>query len=30
MTMNVYAHVTLEDKRVALERLGELFEEDLE
>ena len=27
MTMNVYGHVTLDDKREALERLGELFEE---
>ena len=28
MTMNVYAHVTLDDKREALEKLGDLFEED--
>lgn len=28
MTMNVYAHVSLEDKREALDRLGSLFEED--
>lgn len=28
MTMNVYAHVSLEDKREALEKLGTLFEED--
>jgi integrase len=28
MTMNVYAHVTLDDKREALERLDELFRED--
>ncbi len=27
MTMNVYAHVTLDDKRAALDRLGELFED---
>ena len=29
MTMNVYAHVTLDDKREALERLGALFGEDV-
>lgn len=28
MTMNVYGHVTLDDKRDALDRLGDLFEED--
>jgi integrase len=28
MTMNVYAHVTLDDKREALEKLGDLFQED--
>lgn len=28
MTMNVYAHVTLDDKREALDMLGNLFEED--
>ncbi len=27
MTMNVYAHVTLDDKRQALDKLGGLFEE---
>ncbi len=27
MTMNVYGHVTLDDKRAALDKLGELFEE---
>jgi integrase len=27
MTMNVYAHVTLDDKRAALDRLGRLLEE---
>jgi hypothetical protein len=27
MTMNVYAHVTLDDKRAALDRLGQLLEE---
>lgn len=27
MTMNVYAHVTLDDKRAALDRLGDLLEE---
>jgi integrase len=27
MTMNVYAHVSLEDKQAALEKLGDLFEE---
>ena len=27
-TMNVYAHVTLDDKREALEKLGDLFQED--
>jgi integrase len=27
MTMNVYAHVTLDDKRAALEKLGRLLEE---
>ena len=27
MTMNVYGHVTLDDKREALEKLGDLFEE---
>jgi integrase len=27
MTMNVYAHVTLDDKRAALDRLGDLFED---
>lgn len=30
MTMNVYAHVSLEDKREALEKLGTLFGEGLE
>ena len=29
MTMNVYAHVTLDDKREALDKLGDLFEEGL-
>ncbi|MGH3331436.1 MAG: tyrosine-type recombinase/integrase [Nocardioidaceae bacterium] len=28
MTMNVYGHVTLDDKREALDKLGGLFEED--
>jgi integrase len=28
MTMNVYAHVTLDDKRAALDKLGDLLEED--
>ena len=28
MTMNVYAHVTLDDKRKALDQLEELFRED--
>jgi integrase len=28
MTMNVYGHVTLDEKREALDKLGELFEED--
>jgi len=28
MTMNVYAHVTLDDKRTALDKLGDLLEED--
>jgi integrase len=28
MTMNVYGHVSLESRREALNRLGELFEED--
>jgi integrase len=28
MTMNVYGHVTLDDKRKALDKLGNLFEED--
>jgi len=28
MTMNVYGHVTLDDKRDALDKLGDLFEED--
>jgi len=27
MTMNIYGHVSLDDKREALDRLGELFEE---
>jgi len=27
MTMNVYGHVTLDEMRDALNRLGELFEE---
>jgi hypothetical protein len=27
MTMNVYAHVTLDDKRIALDKLGDLLEE---
>lgn len=27
MTMNVYAHVSLEDKKAALNKLGDLFEE---
>lgn len=30
MTMNVYGHVTLQDKRAALERLGGLIEEGKE
>jgi len=30
MTMNVYAHVTLDDKREALDKLGQLFEEGSE
>lgn len=30
MTMNVYAHVTLEDKRSALDRFGDLLGEDFE
>jgi len=30
MTMNVYAHVTLDDKRSALDRLGDLLGEDFE
>ena len=30
MTMNVYAHVTLDDKREALDRLGSLFTEGAE
>jgi integrase len=29
MTMNVYAHVTLDDKRAALDQLGDLFGEDV-
>ena len=29
MTMNVYAHVTLDDKREALDKLGALFGEDV-
>jgi hypothetical protein len=28
MTMNVYAHVTLDGKREALDKLNELFRED--
>ncbi len=28
MTMNVYGHVTLDDKREALDRLGKLFGEE--
>lgn len=28
MTMNVYAHVTLDDKRAALDKLGGILEED--
>lgn len=28
MTMNVYGHVTLDEKRDALDRLGDLFEEE--
>lgn len=28
MTMNVYGHVTLDEKRLALDRLGSLFEEE--
>jgi hypothetical protein len=28
MTMNVYGHVTLDDKRDALDRLGRLFEDE--
>lgn len=28
MTMNVYGHVSLDEKRVALDKLGTLFEED--
>jgi integrase len=28
MTINVYGHVTLDDKREALDKLGDLFEED--
>jgi len=27
MTMNIYGHVSLDDRREALHRLGELFEE---
>jgi hypothetical protein len=27
MTMNVYGHVTLDDKRAALDMLGHLFED---
>ena len=27
MTMNVYGHVSLDEKREALDRLGKLFEE---
>ena len=30
MTMNVYAHVSLDDKRQALDKLGDLFEEEAE
>lgn len=28
MTMNVYGHVTLDEKRDALDKLGDLFEEE--
>jgi integrase len=28
VTMNVYGHVTLDDKRTALDKVGDLFEED--
>ena len=28
MTMNVYAHVTLDDKREALDKFGQLFDEE--
>ena len=28
MTMNVYGHVTLDEKREALDKLGTLFEEE--
>jgi integrase len=28
MTMNVYGHVTLDEKRDALDKLGSLFEEE--
>ena len=28
MTMNVYGHVTLDEKRDALDKLGDLFEDD--
>ena len=30
MTMNVYAHVSLDDKRRALDKFGDLFEEEAE
>jgi integrase len=29
MTMNVYGHVSLDEKREALDKVGELFEEGL-
>ena len=29
MTMTVYGHVSVEDKRAALDQLGDLFEEEL-
>ena len=28
MTMNVYGHVSLDDKKSAMDRLGELLDED--
>jgi hypothetical protein len=30
MTMNIYAHVTLDDKRTALDRFGDLLGGDSE